>query len=118
MQDVPDDQDLQQLATLSLLQLARFAYPADMVPKVVDILCKTLKESDSWHVRNNVLPVVQIFFYTNLFSMDVQMMVRVMDAVSSMLLDTQIEVSLHCRTGVNGHYTVVLQDDIHLPIVL
>ncbi|KAG0049518.1 hypothetical protein BGZ83_005704 [Gryganskiella cystojenkinii] len=102
MQDVPDDQDLQQLATLSLLQLARFAYPADMVPKVVDLLCKILKESESWHVRNNVLPVVQIFFYTNLFSMDVQMMVRVMDAVSSMLLDSQIEVRQLAATTLSG----------------
>lgn len=94
MQDIPDDQDLQQLATFSLLQLGRFVYPAGMVPMLVDMFCKILKESTSWHVRNNVLPVVQIFFYNNLFSMDVQMMVKVMDAVSEMLLDPQIEVSL------------------------
>ena len=92
MQDIPDDQDLQQLATLTLLQLARFVYPASTVPTLVDLLCKILKESTSWHVRNNVLPVMQIFFYTNLFSMDVDMMVKVMDAVSGMLLDPQIEV--------------------------
>lgn len=92
MQDISDDQDLQQLATLSLLQLARFVYPPSMVPEMVDLFCTILRSSTSWHVRNNVLPVVQIFFYTNLYSMDVQMMVKVMDAVSSMLLDPQIEV--------------------------
>lgn len=99
MQDIPDDQDLQQLATLSLLQLARFVYPPSMVPEMVDLFCTILRSSTSWHVRNNVLPVVQIFFYTNLYSMDVQMMVKVMDAVSSMLLDPQIEVR-RWRTAV------------------
>ncbi|KAI1320115.1 hypothetical protein EDD11_002087 [Mortierella claussenii] len=102
MQDIPDDQDLQQLATLTLLQLARFVYPADMVRSLVDLFCKLLKESSSWHVRNNVLPVVQIFFYTNLFSMDVEMMVKVMDAVSNMLLDPQIEVRQLAATTLSG----------------
>ncbi|KAF9110857.1 hypothetical protein BGX27_005774 [Mortierella sp. AM989] len=102
MQDIPDDQDLQQLATLTLLQLARFQYPANLVSEVVDIFCKILKESTSWHIRNNVLPVVQIFFYTNLFSMDVDMMVKVMDAVSSMLLDPQIEVRQLAASTLSG----------------
>ncbi|KAF9396493.1 hypothetical protein CPC16_001175 [Podila verticillata] len=102
MQDIPDDQDLQQLATLSLLQLARFVYPPSMVPEMVDLFCTILRSSTSWHVRNNVLPVVQIFFYTNLYSMDVQMMVKVMDAVSSMLLDPQIEVRHLAATTLSG----------------
>ncbi|KAG0021330.1 hypothetical protein BGZ82_011351 [Podila clonocystis] len=102
MQDIPDDQDLQQLATLSLLQLARFVYPPSMVPEMVDMFCTILRSSTSWHVRNNVLPVVQIFFYTNLYSMDVQMMVKVMDAVSSMLLDPQIEVRQLAATTLSG----------------
>ncbi|KAF9155612.1 hypothetical protein BG015_009167 [Linnemannia schmuckeri] len=102
MQDIPDDQDLQQLATLSLLQLGRFVYPAGMVPTLVDMFCKILKESTSWHVRNNVLPVVQIFFYNNLYSMDVQMMVKVMDAVSGMLLDPQIEVRQLAASTLSG----------------
>ncbi|KAF9423951.1 hypothetical protein BGZ94_008120 [Podila epigama] len=102
MQDVPDDQDLQQLASAVLLQLARFAFPEYKVPNVVDMFCKILQDSESWHVRNNVLPVLQIFFYTNLFSMDVQMMIRVMDAVSNMLLDPQIEVRQLAASTLSG----------------
>ncbi|KAF9979719.1 hypothetical protein BGZ75_009303 [Mortierella antarctica] len=102
MQDIPDDQDLQQLATLSLLQLARFVYPAQLMPQMVDMFYRILKESTSWHVRSNVLPVVQIFFYTNLFSMDVEMMVKVMDAVSGMLLDPQIEVRQLAASTLSG----------------
>ncbi|KAK3822755.1 MAG: hypothetical protein J3Q66DRAFT_424160 [Benniella sp.] len=102
MQDISDDQDLQQLATVILLLMARFMYPASMVPTMVDLFCKVLKESTSWHVRSNVLPVLQIFFYTNLFSMDVDMMVKVMNAVSSMLLDPQIEVRQLAATTLSG----------------
>ncbi|CAO3568761.1 unnamed protein product [Mortierella alpina] len=102
MQDIPDDQDLQQLATLSLLQLARFVYPAQLMPQMVDLFYRILKDSTSWHVRSNVLPVVQIFFYTNLFSMDVAMMVKVMDAVSGMLLDPQIEVRQLAASTLSG----------------
>ncbi|KAF9169581.1 hypothetical protein BGX20_010129 [Mortierella sp. AD010] len=102
MQDISDDQDLQQLATLTLLQLGRFVFPAKMVAEVVDIFCKVLRESTSWHVRNNVLPVLQIFFYTNLFSMNVDMVVKVMDSVSSMLLDPQIEVRQLAASTLSG----------------
>ncbi|KAF9994804.1 hypothetical protein BGZ79_000402 [Entomortierella chlamydospora] len=102
MQDISDDQDLQQLATLTLLQLGRFVFPAKMVAEVVDIFCKVLRESTSWHIRNNVLPVLQIFFYTNLFSMNVDMVVKVMDSVSSMLLDPQIEVRQLAASTLSG----------------
>ncbi|KAF9940539.1 hypothetical protein BGZ65_006679 [Modicella reniformis] len=102
MQDIPDDQDLQQLATLTLHQLARFLYPAGMVPTLLDMFCTILKESSSWHVRSNVLQVVQIFFYTNLYSMNVDMMVKVMDAVYDMLLDPQIEVRQLAATTLSG----------------
>ncbi|KAF9918681.1 hypothetical protein BX616_006764 [Lobosporangium transversale] len=102
MQDIPDDQDLQQLATFTLFRLARFAYPANIVPTMVDLFCNILKESTSWHIRNNVLPVVQVFFYTNLFSMDLEMMLKVMNAVSSMLLDPQIEVRQLAASTLSG----------------
>ncbi|KAF9586315.1 hypothetical protein BGW38_007062 [Lunasporangiospora selenospora] len=102
MQDIPDDQDLQQLATVSLLQLGSFTYPASMVPMITNLFCKLLQGSTSWHIRNNVLPIVQIFFYTNLFSMDVELMVQVMDAVSSMLLDPQIEVRQLAASTLSG----------------
>ncbi|KAF9434968.1 hypothetical protein BGZ76_007123 [Entomortierella beljakovae] len=102
MQDIPDDQDLQQLATLTLLQLARFTYPANLVSEIVNILCGILKDSPSWHIRNNVLPVIQIFFYTNLYSMDLDMMVKVVDAVSGMLLDPQIEVRQLAASTLSG----------------
>ncbi|KAF9978770.1 hypothetical protein BGZ73_000417 [Actinomortierella ambigua] len=94
MQDVADDQDLQQLATVVLWKMAKLVFPPSHVPDLVELFCKTLHvaTTSNWHIRNNLLPVVQIFFFTNLFSMQVDMMVQVMDAISGMLLDPQIEV--------------------------
>ncbi|KAF9164493.1 hypothetical protein DFQ26_001384 [Actinomortierella ambigua] len=94
MQDVADDQDLQQLATIVLWKMAKLVFPPSYVPDLVELFCKTLNvaTTSNWHIRNNLLPVVQIFFFTNLFSMRVDMMVQVMDAISGMLLDPQIEV--------------------------
>ncbi|KAG0235309.1 hypothetical protein BGW42_005476 [Actinomortierella wolfii] len=94
MQDVADDQDLQQMATLVLWKMAKLVFPPSQVPELVDLFCKTLHlaTTSNWHIRNNLLPVVQIFFFTNLFSMSVEMMVQVLDAISDMLLDPQIEV--------------------------
>jgi len=60
----------------------------------VDQLIGLLKQSEtSWRVRAKVLPVLQVFYFRHLFQLDSATMIRVMDVVSELLLDSQIEVS-------------------------
>ena len=94
MQDVNDDQDLQAMATHVLNIIASYPYPPDMVPVMIDKFVEILTESSSWHVRVKALPVLQVFFFKHLFMLSKEKTDKVMDVVSGMLKDNQIEVIL------------------------
>ncbi|CAJ0904050.1 1258_t:CDS:10 [Entrophospora sp. SA101] len=91
MQDVNDDQDLQTVSTLVLNIIASFPYPPDMVPLIIDKFLEILTESSSWRIRVKALPVLQIFFFKHLFMLNKREMIKVMNVVSGMLKDNQIE---------------------------
>jgi proteasome activator subunit 4 len=92
MQDVNDDHDLQAMATHVLNIIASYPYPPDMIPIMIDKLVEILTESSSWHVRVKALPVLQVFFFKHLFMLNKEKTGKVMDVVSGMLRDNQIEV--------------------------
>jgi len=54
-----------------------------------------LTESPSWHVRVKALPVIQVFYFKHLFTLTKAEMIKVMDVVSGMLMDMQIEVRIY-----------------------
>jgi len=92
MQDINDDQDLQNMATHVLNQIASYTYPPAIVHQMIDKFVEILTESPSWHVRVKALPVVQVFYFKHLFTLT---KAKVMDVVSGMLMDTRIEVRIY-----------------------
>jgi proteasome activator subunit 4 len=103
MQEINDDQDLQQMATHVLTLMAQMTYPPQMIPSLVDQLITILTTSTSWHIRARTLPLLQIFFFKHLFSLDTeQQVVCIMQAVSTLLLDTQIEVRTMASITLGG----------------
>jgi len=95
MQDINDDQDLQNMATHVLNQIASYTYPSAIVHQMIDKFVEILTESPSWHVRVKALPVIQVFYFKHLFTLTKAEMIRVMDVVSGMLMDMQIEVRVY-----------------------
>lgn len=93
MQDINDDQDLQIMASRVVILVAQLSYPPAMVPLMVDKFVEMLTVSSSWHVRVKALPVLQVFFFKHLFLMETKVVMRVVEVVSGMLLDNQIEVT-------------------------
>ncbi|RGB33631.1 hypothetical protein C1646_815894 [Rhizophagus diaphanus] len=102
MQDVNDDQDLQVMATHVLNIIASYPYPPDMVPMMIDKFVEILTESSSWHVRVKALPVLQVFFFKHLFMLGKDKTDKVMDVVSGMLKDNQIEVRQLAAVTLSG----------------
>ncbi|RUP06523.1 armadillo-type protein [Jimgerdemannia flammicorona] len=102
MQDVNDDQDLQTMSTRVVTLIAQLSYPPEMVPLMVDKFVEMLTVSSSWHVRVKALPVLQVFFFKHLFLMEPKEVMRVMDVVSGMLLDNQIEVRQLAAVTLSG----------------
>ncbi|KAI8373532.1 hypothetical protein EDC96DRAFT_498664 [Choanephora cucurbitarum] len=92
MQEVNDDQDLQRMATKVLSLVARVNHTPSMLPHMIDEFLTILTTSTNWHIRIRALPVLQIFFFKNLFMLDSNQLLRIMNVISQMLLDTQIEV--------------------------
>ena len=94
MQEFHDDQDLQQMATHVLHMVAQYSYPPSVVNKMINEFVDILTHSESWRIRTRALPLLQIFFFKYLFSMENDHVLKVMNSVSNMLLDTQIEVKI------------------------
>lgn len=102
MQEINDDQDLQLMATRVLNLTARVNYPPSMLPKMTDEFLNILTTSNSWHIRIRALPVLQIFFFKHLFAMTSAQLLRIMQVIGQMLLDTQIEVRQLASVTLGG----------------
>lgn len=92
MQEINDDRDLQNMATRVLNLIARMNYPPNMLSNIIDQFLTILTTSSSWHMRIRALPVLQIFFFKHLFVMSSTQLIRIMEVIGQMLLDSQIEV--------------------------
>lgn len=92
MQECREDEDLQQMADPILGLVAQFSYPPEMVARMLDQFVEVLTKTESWHVRTRALPLLQVFFFKNIFSLDQEHIMRIMEMVSDMLLDNRIEV--------------------------
>ncbi|KAI9254007.1 hypothetical protein BY458DRAFT_521472 [Sporodiniella umbellata] len=102
MQEMNDDQDLQVMATRVLNLIAQLSYPPNMLPGLIDQFLSILTKSTSWHIRIRVLPILQVFFFKHLFAMTGSQPLRIMEVVSQMLLDTQIEVRQLASVTLGG----------------
>ncbi|KAI9246724.1 hypothetical protein BDA99DRAFT_526780 [Phascolomyces articulosus] len=102
MQEFHDDQDLQQMATRTLHMVAQYSYPPSVVVHMVNEFVDILTHSESWRIRTRALPLLQIFFFKYLFSLESDHVLQVMNSVSSMLLDTQIEVRQMAAITLGG----------------
>ncbi|KAG0174459.1 hypothetical protein DFQ30_004302 [Apophysomyces sp. BC1015] len=127
MQEMKDDQDLQRAATRVLNLVVRISYPPSIVPVLVDQFVSILTKSTSWHIRVRALPILQIFFFKHLFVMDGDQVLRIMQVIGDMLLDSQIEVRqmaavtlgglVRCSqrdaiTSLKSHYSALLDTKI------
>lgn len=94
MQELHDDPNLQAMASSVLNALTQFVYPPAMVEKLLDEFVTVLTQSESWRIRTRTLPMLQVFFFRNLFNLSSDQIVRVMSVVGGLLLNAQIEASV------------------------
>ncbi|KAI7863239.1 hypothetical protein BDF14DRAFT_1734412 [Spinellus fusiger] len=102
MQEVNDDQDLQHMTTSVLHRIVQVSYPLSMVLPIIDQFMVILKTSPNWHSKVRALPALQIFFFKHLFSMTHDQILSIMQVVSEMLLDPQIEVRQMAAVTLGG----------------
>ena len=116
MQELHDDPDLQAMASSVLNALTQFVYPPAMVEKLLDEFVTVLTKSESWRIRTRTLPMLQVFFFRNLFNMSSDQIVRVMNVVGGLLLNAQIEASMiqSFLLGVGNVGAIIMPQYQHL----
>jgi proteasome activator subunit 4 len=114
MQDMNDDHDLQTMASGVLNLIAQTSYPHSLVPQMVDAFAHILTESNSWHIRMKALPILQVFFFKHLFLLQSEEVIRIMDVITNLLMDTQIEVRQLASVTLSGLVRCSQRDAIHV----
>lgn len=114
MQDISDDHDLQTMASGVLNLIAQTSYPLSLVPHMVDAFAHILTESNSWHIRMKALPILQVFFFKHLFLLQSSEVIRIMDVITNLLMDTQIEVRQLASVTLSGLVRCSQRDAIHV----
>ncbi|RKP08827.1 hypothetical protein THASP1DRAFT_29379 [Thamnocephalis sphaerospora] len=102
MQDINDDRDLQARATSVLRYVVNYPYPPAMTPRVANVLLCIISESKSWHIRGRVLPLLQVFFFNQLFMLDRQQTGQMMERIVAVLRDSQLEVRVAAAGTLSG----------------
>jgi proteasome activator subunit 4 len=93
MQD-DDDPDLQSASTRVLEYFALSDYPSESVPKIIEAF-RTVSKSQSWHVRQKLLLILQIFWFHHIFSLSKERAQTLLDIITTeQLIDLQLEVRL------------------------
>ncbi|KAJ1566898.1 hypothetical protein HK096_000052 [Nowakowskiella sp. JEL0078] len=116
-----EDADLQILSARIILWYCNYRHTPKLVAQVLNMLLEPLKstnvdnvidlmsiddnrtdDSVSWHIKSKILPMLQIFFFRNLFVIDEKYVQKIMDVICGLLADPQIEIRQLAAVTLSG----------------
>ncbi|XP_076815650.1 proteasome activator complex subunit 4A-like [Clavelina lepadiformis] len=97
------DEELHRDTRLCLSCLAQSIVQDDDISKVVDTI-RDIVDINSWHARHTILSYIQVFVYSNLFSVgqNKSIMLELREIIISLLQDDQYEVSRMASITLSG----------------
>ena len=102
MMDIKEDPELQGLAYHVFRHLPNIPFRAGEDEPFIAALIRIGRGSTLWHQRLRVLINMQVIYFRRLFLMSHQQQQNLLDCVSSMLEDTQLEVRLGASSTLTG----------------
>lgn len=102
MMDIKEDPELQALAYLVFRHLPNIPHRTSEDKAFVESLIAIGKTSTSWHQRLRVLINIQVIFFRHLFLMKQSQAQELLDCVTGMLHDVQIEVRAGAAQTISG----------------
>lgn len=100
--NVRDEQELM-LSSVSLFKLlGNIPYPLQSVQMMIDTIVNVGAKATTWHQRMSVLSYIQAFFFRQLFMMNDKQRLQLVETVTSMLEDVQLEVRLNAAETLAG----------------
>ncbi|KAJ3341432.1 hypothetical protein HDU93_004833 [Gonapodya sp. JEL0774] len=109
-----DDKDLQDLATSALTLYSRLPLPKELVSTALSALTEQTRAAQSWHIRSRTLPVLQVIVFRQLNLLDVDQVNEVMNAVSALLEDIQLEVRSLAAVTLSGILRLITASSIEM----
>ncbi|KAJ3037851.1 hypothetical protein HDV00_001266 [Rhizophlyctis rosea] len=110
-----EDQDLQKMAQSVASVYPQLPHTRQMIPQAIQMLVSVLRNDSNgsnnggesattrrWHVKARVLPVLQVFFFKHLHLLSTDLTMVVMDTVSGLLKDPQVEVRQLASVTLSG----------------
>lgn len=98
-----DDQDMQKHAVILAQYYPHFPHAPFFVETVILQLIGMLLDAEAgWHAKIQVLTIIQVLYYLNLPLMSVSMELKVMDCLSELLNDSQVEVRDSAAVTLSG----------------
>ncbi|KAF1350733.1 hypothetical protein BDV97DRAFT_294388 [Delphinella strobiligena] len=102
MMDIKEDPELQALAYLVFRHLPNIPHRSGEDKGFIESLIQIGKTSTSWHQRLRVLINIQVIFFRHLFLMKQSQAQELLDCVTGMLHDVQIEVRAGAAQTISG----------------
>ncbi|KAE8252683.1 hypothetical protein A4X06_0g2008 [Tilletia controversa] len=103
MMELPDNTELSTAAKKVLNQIAVYPFTADLISPLVRKLLEVIRtNSGSWRIRLDVLPVLQITYFRNLFYLSPDVVQDVNEMLLELLEDAHLEVREMASTTLSG----------------
>ena len=102
MMDIKEDPELQALAYLVFRHLPNIPHRSEEDTAFIESLIQIGKTSTSWHQRLRVLINIQVIFFRQLFVTKQTQAQSLLDCVTDMLHDVQIEVRAGAAQTISG----------------
>ncbi|OAV88857.1 hypothetical protein PTTG_08821 [Puccinia triticina 1-1 BBBD Race 1] len=101
MHEMIDNQELSKLSHTTLMTLATLAWPCMLVDRFLATLLD-LSQARSWKVRLDVLTVLRVFFFHQIYNLSRPQVEEVMESLCKLLEDSNMEVREAAATTLSG----------------
>lgn len=95
MQDIQDNVELRNWAQVVLAAMAGLPYPVHLITPVLQAMLRLFK-SESWRTRLAALPLLQVFFFHQLFSLTEVQIREVVVTLQQLLADAHVRPLIVC----------------------
>jgi len=103
MVELLDNAELSSEAKRALKAIAVYPFTADLISPLIRKLVDLIRSShDSWRIRLDVLPILQIVYFRNLFYLSPEVVQEVNSLLLELLQDAHLEVREMASTTLSG----------------
>ncbi|KAK0553638.1 Proteasome activator BLM10 [Tilletia horrida] len=103
MMEIFDNTELSATAKKTLNEIAVYPFTADLIEPLIRKLLEVIRSShESWRMRLDVLPILQIAYFRNLFYLTPAIVQEVNDLLLELLQDAHLEVREMASATLSG----------------